>query len=910
MKQVSSLFTLLALATLSVLPFRAQQFVAHYLPTQSQLPMASIHCIWQDREGYLWYGTEGGGLCRDNGYQIDVFRPACTANPSEACQVHCLAELASGDILFGTSDGLFHINKHDYQISRIALDSLPQRIDALMADREGHLWAASKGCIYQCQADGQVTEAHDCRLRGERTSVSSFYEDSRGTIFALLWGGGLMRMQQGGKGFEPLRWPIGETPLQMLEDRELGCYWVLTSGAGIQRMTVEGNVCRLTPQTATMGSHGRDHGLNMLRDSRHGLFWVTTLDNLYAYSLAPDGQLREFPLTGLLPEGNKILDQMLESRDGDVYVAGYTPHTFVVSSPEGGITRHAVEAIRRATGFPLLADRAVFDGGRYIWIWQGRQGLMLYDRLTDSVEPSPRKVGRTLQRSSLGGIWASSGNHVFRLWQENGQVREETVTDLPQNEEVRNIVECDEQHLYIASQCRLYRLSLIGHQLRVLASLPAALADMDVSRQGDVYLALGALGLHRLSTDGQLERIDDSGEDFLSLSMTVDGTLWASTYEGNVYCYSPVDGTLRKEPLLCSSDAVPIRNIRTDGLGHVWTLTDQQLVEYAPRSRAFRVVRNVDPFVDVSYFYALEPVATNCMGIDGAGALLEVPSSAELGQQGAVDVRPRVSSVGIDGAKRLIGDDVMELRLKASEQDITLHLTTLDHRHVSAISFAYQLEGVNRDWIYLPQGTNSIILTNLGKGSHQLRVMATDRYGCWSSPVEVLLIHRAAYWYETWWARLLYVAIVFVLGYGIWRLENRISLLRHLIRRRREVRLDEIELKREDIASARRDDDLLRRAIAKVEENLSRPDYNVSSLSDDLFMSRITLYRRIQELTGQSPTDFIRDIRLKKAAQLLQQNPDAVLADVARKVGFATPKYFSKCFKEKFGVLPRDYVSK
>ena len=186
MKQVSSLFALLALATFSVLPFRAQQFVAHYLPTQSQLPMASIHCIWQDREGYLWYGAEGGGLCRDNGYQIDVFRPVCTANPSEACQVHCLAELASGDILFGTSDGLFRINKHDYQISRIALDSLPQRIDALMADREGHLWAASKGCIYQCQADGQVTEAHDCRLRGERTSVSSFYEDSRGTIFALL----------------------------------------------------------------------------------------------------------------------------------------------------------------------------------------------------------------------------------------------------------------------------------------------------------------------------------------------------------------------------------------------------------------------------------------------------------------------------------------------------------------------------------------------------------------------------------------------------------------------------------------------------------------------------------------------------------------------------------------------------
>lgn len=142
---------------------------------------------------------------------------------------------------------------------------------------------------------------------------------------------------------------------------------------------------------------------------------------------------------------------------------------------------------------------------------------------------------------------------------------------------------------------------------------------------------------------------------------------------------------------------------------------------------------------------------------------------------------------------------------------------------------------------------------------------------------------------------------------GLWRLERRIRLLRRLIQRRHEVRLDEIEMRRDDIDALRRDDDLLHKAIAKTEEHLADPDYNVQRLSDDLGMSRITLYRRLQQITGVSPTDFIRDIRLKKAAQLLTQSPNATVADVARRVGFASPKHFSRCFREKFGMLPTDY---
>ena len=91
-----------------------------------------------------------------------------------------------------------------------------------------------------------------------------------------------------------------------------------------------------------------------------------------------------------------------------------------------------------------------------------------------------------------------------------------------------------------------------------------------------------------------------------------------------------------------------------------------------------------------------------------------------------------------------------------------------------------------------------------------------------------------------------------------------------------------------------------------VERHLDDTDYSVERLSADVGMSRMNLYRKLQSLTGQSPSGFVRTIRLKKAAALLAGH-GLTVAEVADRVGFSTPSYFSKCFKEMFGVLPTDY---
>ncbi len=92
-----------------------------------------------------------------------------------------------------------------------------------------------------------------------------------------------------------------------------------------------------------------------------------------------------------------------------------------------------------------------------------------------------------------------------------------------------------------------------------------------------------------------------------------------------------------------------------------------------------------------------------------------------------------------------------------------------------------------------------------------------------------------------------------------------------------------------------------------IEKNISEPDLNVEALSKRLYMSRTTLYRKIQALSGETPTDFIRSYRLRKAAKLLENNFGSV-TEVAFEVGFSSRAYFTKCFKEKFHQLPSEYI--
>lgn len=110
-----------------------------------------------------------------------------------------------------------------------------------------------------------------------------------------------------------------------------------------------------------------------------------------------------------------------------------------------------------------------------------------------------------------------------------------------------------------------------------------------------------------------------------------------------------------------------------------------------------------------------------------------------------------------------------------------------------------------------------------------------------------------------------------------------------------------------EVAESSSDEELLKTVIALIEQNIDNSEYTIDTLARDVLMSRMSLYRKIKALTGQTPADFMRAVRLKLAAQLLETGKYNV-SEVCYRTGFASPQNFSKHFKEMFGVLPSQYL--
>ena len=125
----------------------------------------------------------------------------------------------------------------------------------------------------------------------------------------------------------------------------------------------------------------------------------------------------------------------------------------------------------------------------------------------------------------------------------------------------------------------------------------------------------------------------------------------------------------------------------------------------------------------------------------------------------------------------------------------------------------------------------------------------------------------------------------------------------------REKFSDESIIKPAEITVSSIDEKLLKRALEIVEQNISNEFFNIQLFGSELGVSRTMLFTKVKAWTNLTPNEFIHSMRMKRAAQILEQNKVSI-SEVSYQVGFNNPKYFSKCFQKYHGVTPTEYAGK
>lgn len=256
------------------------------------------------------------------------------------------------------------------------------------------------------------------------------------------------------------------------------------------------------------------------------------------------------------------------------------------------------------------------------------------------------------------------------------------------------------------------------------------------------------------------------------------------------------------------------------------------------------------------------------------------------------DVCPVVTACVIDGHRQLMNLGQHELVLPKGTDLVEICLSTLDFEHASQVQFAYRMheDGV---WKELPEGEHVVKMTHLPVGASRLQVRATDGLGRWSAPLEMMTVVRPARWYEYSWLWVIFAAACMGAGYL-------------LVRRIRTAKNAELSEDKDKPSLPVADQEFLDKAVAAVGDHIMDSNYSVDALAGDLCMSRANLHRRMRSVIHQTPTDFIRNQRLERAAKLLRTTSYSV-NEIADLVGFSYASYFTKCFKEKYGMMPKDF---
>ena len=445
-----------------------------------------------------------------------------------------------------------------------------------------------------------------------------------------------------------------------------------------------------------------------------------------------------------------------------------------------------------------------------------------------------------------------------------------------------------------------------------------------------------AEGVYTVSPNGKTKPLNyaiegqEANPHVHALFLNTPEELWIGTDGGGIYIYNLKTQKSRQLTTQNGLTSDFINSFCKDAKGRILVGSENGLSFVAPE--------HADRAVGVNYCYGVDREYTSrAVATLNNGHLLFGSTT------GAIIIDPNhIQEIDYTAKLHILGvssdaddsDDFHEqihkmlekgkLQLSYSQRTFDLFYESINLRNQADIVYQYKVgEG---EWSPVTDEQH-IRFANMEPGDHKLLLRSVSA-SCGTVLDEVeLTINIGAPWWNSWWMWMIYIGLVALAFYGAWRIYELHDKYMRLVL----MRSEELEAKSaapvyiaedtdsntptpqpaEDIAEDEaqgESSDFIDRVTRMVVDNLADNEFNIDRLCREMAMSRTLFYIKLKSYTGKSPQDFIRVIRLERAAALLRSG--RAVADVAALTGFDNSKYFSTVFKKYFKVSPSKYTEK
>lgn len=793
----------------------AQEFSVEILPLSKQLPSNSVQRVFQDREGFMWFGTREG-LSRYDGYRILTFRSGKnTPDLLTDNQITCITD-SWERILIGTKKGLNILNKKTYEISHIDNEELKdQEIRSILFDSKGYIWVGTYVALYRCSSDFSSCKRYDSSL--PVTSVNSIYEDADKNIWVTFWRKGLFRYDRAKDRF--IEYPkLGKdnNPFCVFQDNKKQ-HWIGSWGEGLYMLYPEekGDLTYV-PVKSFKGEELPKNGtfFSIQQDDRYGYLWLVSTRGLYAIRKRADNLMERIDISYISSKLNNIFSEMCKDKAGNLWIASFNEGVALINMDKPVIHNYSMPSIKKETELTtnILAIYKDEDGD--IWINQNRLGLGIYKENNDKIlwykdMPALRNLPGIdgvgcLGHSYLNGeilIGPSYQPFVYVVKKEKGEMKLSSKINLQQyvkgwGNNPQFFYEDKKHNTWVITSLGLFVMPYNSNDIKTTGFLQRNITGITEDSSGHIWISTRGSGVFCLtvSEDYQIRqngivRLDMTSAQLMSnniesLCTDNEGKIWMGSQEGYIFVYNPQKNSIEDFSDVFVTLTEGIQNMVMDETGHLWISTNKRVIEYDLRTRGqvcYQAGEDVivNSFLKNSYFKD-----TSGEIYFGGNKGIAVFSSYKKLADKPERIRTAVVDVKIGGESLLTGDinkrfNLLKrtLNLCADDRNIEIDFSSLNYSYPTKILYAYKMEGVDKDWVYVKDERRFAYYNQLPKGKRIFSVKATDVNGLWSSLVTKVEVDKAPAFYETWWAYTIYVVCVLLISYSFYfRVKRRMQL--------------------------------------------------------------------------------------------------------------------------------------
>lgn len=937
-------FLILNFQTIKAQPDEA---VSYTIPTLNQMPVNAIHRIFQDSEGYMWYGTSSG-LCRDDGYKIKVFRSDFnTPGAINENTIQCIAEDHNGRIWFGTYRGAYILDKkRGYSIKPLSPEKLSNEyINGIWCGRDGYMWISVYGKLIKYDISGKPVKSYPTKhYNGRPTYANGYCESRQMDLWVTCSNGPILKYDKEEDVFK--EFATNEKRYLMtciIQDLTDDYFWIGTWGDGLIRFDpweTHGKIFK--DYKRPVNSRGQEEPLVIyaIQDKKDKYIWTTTQTDLFAFRYDSENDALVQTDIDFMSRNSKMLNDIITDRYGNIWVAAFDIPSFTIKLSDKNIQKYSLQPLEEKVGF-TPAIMAICDAGqKKLWLSQERTGLVLYDLRNDDIslytdfeqlKKEPLYAIKQMYSSNeTGCVWIiPEGKTAIYKLSRNGMSMELRHRFTYPNDRYSVFTFAYEDNngtLWIGTDRGFLACNADDGTIKSSCDTLGQITSIKEVKDGTLLMSTINNGLFVTKNSKTIKHyLQTKAISSMAVSQNKT-TAWIGTAEGQVLSLDIKTGTTHDHTKSCGLKGDAVNQLLVDAYDHVWIDTNQKIIEYNPKNKSLSSYPALNGPMTL---YRFLPSAA-CMSLDGKILFGGIPGIYEATPSGRLDMESSDTKVTItdisirDSSLVFTGNGWApnsRITFKYDDTDLKISFSTLDHTNASNIRYAYRLKGIDKEWTFTEEGENTAAYKHLPEGNYVFEVKATDRYGVWSKNTTTVSIVCTPPFYRTWWAYTLYISAGIVL----------LTLTaRHLVRKTKkeseELYSDSVELMKmknyldnsaddkkssaevsvSNIEFAQLDKILLDKILKTVEENLSEPDFDVNALAQSIGMSRSSLSRKLKSITGLTPLEYIKKIKMQHAKKMLE-DPNKNVSDVAMMLGYFNRKHFTGCFKDEFGITPSEY---